>query len=108
MRSLPIFFAVPVGTTQLAVFWILALGFFLALIRTFSRRTAEKGTTRDSGSRIGIVLQSIGIGLAGFGVMRFGLEPFSPTALLEAFAVAALMSGAIFLFVSSSRALGRN
>ena len=108
MLALPTIFAVPIGFTQLIAFWVLALGFFLSLIRTFSRHSRETGSTLNSRSRFGILLQTVGIFLAGFGIMRVGLQPFSPLALLGAATVAALLSGSIALFVASSHALGRN
>jgi len=100
--------AVPISLTQLAAFWLLSLGFFLSLIRAFSRRSRETGATRNSRSRLGILLQAVGIGFAGFGEIRLALAPFSPLALLGTVAVIALMGGSIALFVTSSRALGRN
>jgi protein-S-isoprenylcysteine O-methyltransferase Ste14 len=100
--------AVPISLTQVAAFWLLSLGFFLSLIRAFSRRSPETGATRNSLSRLGILLQAVGIGCAGFGGVRLALAPFSPLALLGTVAVIALMSGSIALFVASSRALGRN
>lgn len=108
MVAVPYIFAARVGMTQFAAFWLLSLGFFLSIFRTFLRRSPETGGTRNANSRVGILLQSIGIGLAGFGGIRVGLAPFSPLALLGTVAVVALMSGSIALFVASSRALGRN
>ena len=107
MTASPIFSA-PVSSTQLIAFWVMSLGFFLSLLRTFWRRSAETGGTRSAHSRVGIILQAVGIGFAGFGVMRIALQPLSPLALLETSVVVALMGGAIALFVASSRALGRN
>jgi protein-S-isoprenylcysteine O-methyltransferase Ste14 len=100
--------AVPISLTQVAAFWLLSLGFFVSLIRAFARKSPETGARRNSRSRFGIVVQAVGIGLAGFGGVRLALAPFSPLALLGTVAVIALMSGSIALFVASSRALGRN
>jgi protein-S-isoprenylcysteine O-methyltransferase Ste14 len=101
-------FAVPISLTQLVAFWLLSLAFLFSVIRAFSRRSPETGTTRSSRSRIGILLQGVGFGVASFGVRQLALAPFSPPALLGTLVVVALMSGAIALFVASSRALGRN
>jgi len=103
-----VIFAAPIGVTQLAAFWLLSLGFFFSLIRAFARRSPETGVRRDSRSRLGILLQSVGIGLVGFGRIRMVLAPLSPAALLGTLAVIILLSGSIALFVASSRALGRN
>ena len=108
MVTVPYPFAAPVSTTQIAAFWLLSIGFFLSLIRAFSRRSPETGAKRDSRSRLGIVIQSVGIGLAGFGGVRIALAPFSPAALVGTAVVITLMGGSIALFLASSRALGRN
>jgi protein-S-isoprenylcysteine O-methyltransferase Ste14 len=50
----------------------------------------------------------VGFAIVGFGVIRVSLAPLGPLALLETAVVVALMGGAIGLFVTSSRALGRN
>jgi len=101
-------FAVPVSITQYVVFCLMALGFFFALARAFWRKSSETGVTTSSGSKLGIVLQMVGFGIVGFGIIRIALTPVSPLALLETATIVALMGGAIGLFVTSSRALGRN
>jgi protein-S-isoprenylcysteine O-methyltransferase Ste14 len=100
--------ALPTSVTQIAAFWLLSVAFFASLIWAFSRKAPESGATRNSRSRVGIVVQAVAIGLAGFGGVRLGLAPFSALAVLGSLAVIALMSGSIALFVASSRALGRN
>lgn len=102
------FLAVPVSLTQFWVFAVLALVFFASLIRTASGRGREPGAKADNRSRLGILLQSVGIGLVGFGPTRPTLPPFGAAALAGSFAVLALMGGAIGLFLASARALGRN
>ena len=67
--------AVPISQTQLWVFLALSLLFFASLFRAFSRRTAETGGKRDNRSRLGIVLQSVGMAFAGFGAARPTLAP---------------------------------
>jgi protein-S-isoprenylcysteine O-methyltransferase Ste14 len=99
---------VPVSHLQLWAFFGLCLIFFFFLVRAFSRRTGEAGTMRDSRSRFGILLQSLGIAVAAAGRVKPVLDSFSPAGLAGASAVAVLMTGAILLFVSGSRALGRN
>ncbi len=100
--------SVPTSVTQIAAFWLLWLGFFVALFRAFSRRSTENGAKRDSRSRFGIFIQSIGISLAGLGTVRGVLPPFGLPAILGTLAVIVLMGGSIALFAASSRALGRN
>jgi protein-S-isoprenylcysteine O-methyltransferase Ste14 len=99
---------VPVSTTQFWAFWALSLVFFYFLIRAASRRTSERGAKNDNRSRLGIFLQSVGIGLAGIGPTKPTLPPFSEAALAGTAAVIVLMGGAVALFAASSRALGRN
>jgi protein-S-isoprenylcysteine O-methyltransferase Ste14 len=103
-----VIFSVPTSITQIVAFWLLSIGFFVALFRAFSRRSAETGATRDSRSRLGIVVQSIGIATAGFGTVRGLLPPFGLPAILGTLAVIVLMGGSIALFAASSRELGRN
>lgn len=99
---------VPVSPLQIWAFAALALTFFLFLLRAAARRTRESGTTRNSRSRLGIVLQSVGIGLAGVGRSTPTLSSLSAAGLAGTAAVVLLMGGAIALFAGSSRALGQN
>jgi len=101
-------FSVPVSITQFVAFWLMSLGFFFSLARAFLRKSRETGATTCSGSRLGILLQMAGFAIVGFGVIRVALTAVSALALLETAIVVALMGGAIGLFVTSSRALGRN
>ena len=101
-------FEVPVSFAQFAAFWLLALVYFASIARAFWRKAPETGATSQSSSRLGIVLQAVGIGIAGFGRIRVTHDVSSPAALLETGAVILLMGAAIALFVTSSRALGRN
>lgn len=100
--------ALPISTTQLWPFVALGAIFFVLVIQAASKRRRESGATSDRRSRFGIILQSFGIGLAGFGPIRPTLPPFSPVALAGTAAVIVLMGGAVALFATSSRALGRN
>ena len=99
---------VPTSLLQVWTFSATALLFFVFLLRTLSGRGRESGATRDRRSQLGIVIQSIGIGLAGFGPVKLTLTSFSPAGLAGTAAVILLMGGAIGLFATSSRELGRN
>jgi len=100
--------AFPVSLLQFWVFFGLSLVFFAFLIRARLRRTRETGGKQDNRSLRGIILQSVGIGLAGIGGARPTLPPCSAASLIGTALVILLMSSAITLFAASSSALGRN
>ncbi len=104
MRSL----TTPVSLIQFWLFLGLSLVFFAFLIRASVLKGSDAGAKRDNRSRLGIILQSIGIGLAGFGPLRPVLPPTSPAAIAGSIGVVIFMGGAIALFATSSRALGKN
>ena len=104
MRAL----AFPVSLVQFWLFLALSLVFFAFLIRAAMRKGNEPAGQRDNRSRLGIILQSIGIGLAGFGPTLPILPPDHPAAIAGSIGVVAFMGGAIALFAASSRALGKN
>ena len=100
--------AVPIGFPQFWLFGTLSLLFLGFLIRAAWGRDREANVRADRRSRGGIMLQSIGIGLAGIGPARPTLEPLSASSLAGCALVTLLMGTAIGLFAASSRALGRN
>lgn len=100
--------AFPISTTQLWPLVLLGIVFFLSLMVAVARRTRESGTKTDGRSRFGILLQSVGIGLAGFGPITASLPPFGIAALVGTIAVMLLMGGSVAIFAASSRALGQN
>lgn len=104
MRSL----TTPVSLVQFWLFLGLSFVFFAFLIRASLLKGSDAGAKRDGRSRVGIILQSIGIGLAGFGPVLPILSPTSPAAIAGSLAVLIFMGGAIILFATSSRALGKN
>jgi protein-S-isoprenylcysteine O-methyltransferase Ste14 len=104
MRSLTI----PVGLVQFWLFLTLSLVFFAFLVRASVLKGSDAGAKRDDRSRLGIILQSIGIGLTGFGPVLPVLPPNNPIAVAGSIGVLVFMSGAIALFATSSRALGKN
>jgi protein-S-isoprenylcysteine O-methyltransferase Ste14 len=101
-------FAVPISLAQYWAFTASGLVFFYFLVRAFSRRRPEPGAKRDRRSQAGIVIQTIGICVAGFGPVKLALSSLSVPGLVGTGAVLLLMSGAIALFAASSRELGRN
>jgi len=101
-------FTTPVSLLQFWLFLGLALIFFAFLIRASMRKGSEPAGKRDNRSRLGIILQSVGIGLAGFGPTLPTLSPADPVAIAGSLGVIVFMGGAIALFATSSRALGRN
>src|SRR3954453_13315261 len=101
-------FPMPIGWLQFWTFSACGAVFFVFLLRTLSRGGSESGAKRDWRSQPGIAIQSIGIGLAGFGSIRPPLAPLSIGSLAGTAAVLLLMGGAIGLFAASSRELGPN
>lgn len=90
----------------------IAIG-FAAFITTLARSRSVKGPkspdhNRSNASILWIIVQGIGIGLAGFGPITVELDPLSAKALIEGVVVLALMLSAVWLFDASSRAMGRN
>lgn len=106
MHLIPLF---PVGMPALIV---LGIGFvaFVGTLVIANLRTGRKaeGGRRDGRSMTGIVLQGLGIAVAGFGPIRIALPSDSVNAVVQAIIVAAFMTGTIGLFWASSRAMGRN
>ncbi|MBV8687186.1 MAG: isoprenylcysteine carboxylmethyltransferase family protein [Alphaproteobacteria bacterium] len=99
----------PAGLPGVAAFVVGGLLFFAILVRTLVMAgRAEAGEKRSGASRLGIGLQMAGFAAVGFGGLRIALLPASPPALAQAAAVAALMGGAILLFLAASRAMGAN
>ncbi|HEX6741400.1 MAG TPA: isoprenylcysteine carboxylmethyltransferase family protein [Sphingomicrobium sp.] len=102
------YLSVPIGWLQFWLFTALGILFFASLIRAFMKKAPESGGKRDSKSRIGIILQSIAFFFTGFGRTQPALPLWSAASIAGALAVLLLMSGCLYLFAASSRALGRN
>jgi protein-S-isoprenylcysteine O-methyltransferase Ste14 len=101
-------FAVPIAVTQFWLLCVLSLVFFAFLIRALARRRGETGGRRATSSRVGIVVQALGMGLVGFGIVRPTLPWSSLPAIAGCLLVFLLVGGATVLFASSSAALGKN
>lgn len=108
MNAVSPFLAVPISAAQYAAFTVSGLVFFYFLFRAFSRRSPDAGSRRDPRSRAGIIIQAVGIGLAGFGPVHIALSSLSLAGLAGTAAVLLMMGGAIGLFAASSRELGKN
>ncbi len=99
----------PVGLPGLAVVALGFLAFALAALAARRRRQPEtEMAARSRRSVLGIAVQAAAFLLATVGPQRVTLDPLGAPALLEAGAVALLYAGYVGLFVSASRAMGRN
>lgn len=101
----------PVGLPGLAAIMTGYLVFFLALLTARHRADREPPAPvarKASITWLWIVVQGIGIGIAGFGPVRVELDPMSLKALAEAGLILLLMASAVGLFDASSRAMGKN
>jgi protein-S-isoprenylcysteine O-methyltransferase Ste14 len=104
-----IFTSRPVGVPGLAALVAGGLCFFAMLLKTrLSTSRSAGGEKRSGRSVFGIVLQMLAFATTGFGRMRPDRAPGSAEALAEAATVAALMAGAVLLFVAATRAMGDN
>ena len=102
-------FSSPVSQAQVWLFVVLAGAFFAVMIIATRRSGGgDSGARRNNMSRVGIALQGLGIGLAGFGPVRMSLPPLSPQALIQSLVMILLATGASGLFAASARALGAN
>jgi protein-S-isoprenylcysteine O-methyltransferase Ste14 len=101
-------FVVPIAVTQIWVLGLLSLVFFAFLLRAIARRQRESGGRRATSSRLGIVVQGLGMGLVGPGIVKPTLPWSSFAGLAGCLAVLLFAGGAIALFASSSAALGKN
>src|SRR5690348_3094862 len=100
--------SVPIAAPQFWLFEGFSLLFFALIIRAMMRRRSEQRGRRDTRSRWGIVLQTVGIGCVGLAPVRPTLEWTNLAALAAYLAIGLLMTVAVALFASSSAALGRN
>ncbi|WP_353205373.1 isoprenylcysteine carboxylmethyltransferase family protein [Sphingomonas sp.] len=101
----------PVGLPGLAALGCGFIAFVVTLL--LARRRGVKApksadNTRSNASIVWIIVQGIGIGIAGFGPVDASLAAASTKAVIEGFAVLALMLSAVWLFDASSRATGKN
>ena len=101
----------PVGLPGLAAIMLGFLAFFVALLFARARVARVPAAPLSQSApvtRLWIIVQGIGIGIAGFGPIDVALDPMSAAAIGEATTVALLMVGAVGLFDAVSRAMGAN
>ncbi|MDB5705674.1 MAG: isoprenylcysteine carboxylmethyltransferase family protein [Sphingomonas bacterium] len=106
-----LFHSDPVGLPGLAALALGFLTFFAALMAARWRATKVPKVADASSNRrswIWIIVQGLGIGIAGAGRIQVSLDPMSPKALIEGAVVLVLMLGAVWLFNASSRTMGKN
>jgi protein-S-isoprenylcysteine O-methyltransferase Ste14 len=101
-------FVVPIAAAQIWLLCALSLVFFAFLLRAIVRRQKETGGRSATSSRVGIVIQGAGIGIAGVGIVRPTLPSLSLPGIAGFIAVLVLVGGSIVLFAWSSSALGKN
>lgn len=104
----------PNDPTSLTSVAALGLGFLLFLVALAAARMRGRRDAPDKGGRWArqsltwIIVQGIGIAIAGFGRIDPSLDPMSPPALAQAAIVLLLMLGAVGLFHWSSVTMGKN
>lgn len=97
------------GLPALAVVAVGLLGFVLAVVAARLRRGPEAARgVRSPRSVAGIVVQGLGIAAVAWNPAPATLDPLGAAALVQAALCAALMAGAIALFVWATRTMGRN
>src|SRR5437868_14273443 len=93
---------VPVSLAQLVLFGVLMVLFFVFLISALTRRAGETGAKRDNSSRLGIVRQAIGLGVADIEPARVSTGPIDAVGIVSWLAVRLLMGEVIGLVAASS------
>jgi protein-S-isoprenylcysteine O-methyltransferase Ste14 len=71
-------------------------------------RGGEEGAKTAASSWIGIGIQALGFSTVGFGPIVIRQDPMSPLMLGEGAAAALLMLTTLVLFITASRAMGKN
>lgn len=108
---MPLFHSDPVGLPGLAAMAVGLVAFFLALMAARYRAT-RVAKVADASSKhaswIWIIVQGLGLAIAGYGRIDVSLDPMSPKAIVEGLAALLLVIGAVGLFDASSRAMGKN
>jgi protein-S-isoprenylcysteine O-methyltransferase Ste14 len=100
----------PVWPPQVIAMLAGALCFFALVIkvRLAAARREEATSGLARASLFGIFLQMLGFASAGFGKVAIRVASPPPSAWAAGALVAALMAGAVLLFLGATRAMGRN
>jgi protein-S-isoprenylcysteine O-methyltransferase Ste14 len=100
----------PIYWPQLAVLAVGSfIGFTVLIWSTRSARSAEKTKeAKSTTSRLGIMIQGLGIFVAWFGPMQLREEPVTLGAILAALVVAALLLSSTSIFRASVTEMGKN
>ncbi|WP_198159809.1 methyltransferase family protein [Sphingomonas horti] len=93
---------------DLWIFWAGSALYGLAVLAARLESRRESGRARSRRSIAGILLQTLGVALAGIGGVQLGLRPGDLRSLAAAALAALLLLGAAALFRWSSRTMGRN
>ena len=103
MNNFPVPLAAPIAFAA-----TVALFSLLVLIKRLRTGPASGGVKRDRRSLVGILLQSIGIGVACTGAVDMTRRLDDPIAIIQILATIALGLSAVLLFARSAKALGLN
>lgn len=99
----------PVGLPGLVAFMLGFVLFIASFLRTRRGSGGGAPSARRSGlSTVGVAVQMLAFSLAGLGRIAISLPATSPAAILQAFAVAALMLLCVLMFDFAARAMGAN
>ena len=93
---------------DLWIFWAGAALYGLAVLAARLESRRESGGARSRRSIAGILLQTLGVALAGIGGVQLSLRPGDLHSVVAAALVALLLLGATALFRWSSTTMGRN
>jgi protein-S-isoprenylcysteine O-methyltransferase Ste14 len=99
----------PIGSLQLYAFaWVVVVG-ACALLTTILRNRKFGDTAKKSrASSLGIAIQAVAFFLAAYGPTKVSLPWTSPASLASTAFVLIFGIGAVLLFISAARAMGRN
>lgn len=100
----------PVSKLDLWIFWVGAVIYGLVVLaaRIGAMRAGPSASARSSRSIVGIVLQMLGIFLAGAGAVHGGLPNAAPRSIAAGVVIAALLLNAAALFHWSAETMGKN
>lgn len=98
----------PVSLLQFGLYFVVAAIGAVALIRAFAGRQQEPDAKRDRLSTVGIVLQGLGFGVAGFGPIDSSVPWSAPSSIVCSALFAGFGGSAIAIFIAARRAMGKN